>query len=263
MLSAYRDWRRRRILQRHPLNPVLWQRVSSRFDFVARLNDEEHGRLGELCVLFLHEKQISSAGDLVLEDEMKLGIAIQACILILNLGLESYGGWVEIIVYPDEFMPRREYRNEYGLVQTDHRVYSGQAWSRGPVILSWASVENAWRNDGTNVVIHEFAHKLDMLNGHANGFPALHADMSRQRWTQTFTRAYDDLCRRAQSGQSVALDPYACESPAEFFAVVSESFFEAPEVLAQHYPDVYQQLAAFYRQDPLRMQSRNNMVMDQ
>jgi Mlc titration factor MtfA (ptsG expression regulator) len=181
---------------------------------------------------------------------MKLGIAIQACILILNLGLDSYRDWIEIIVYPDEFMPRQEYRNEYGLVQTDHHAYSGQAWLRGPVILSWASVETAWKPDGTNVVIHEFAHKLDMLNGDANGFPVLHAGMSRQQWAQTFTHAYEDLCRRARHGEITTLDTYACESPAEFFAVVSESFFEFPEALAAEYPEVYDQLAMFYRQDP-------------
>ena len=250
MFSAYRAWRRRRILRKHRLDEAMWQRVSSRFAFAARLTQTERARLGELCVLFLHEKQISSAGDLELDNEMKLGIAIQACILILNLGLDSYRDWIEVIVYPDEFMPRQEYRNEYGLVQTDHHAYAGQAWLRGPVILSWASVATAWKPDGTNVVIHEFAHKLDMLNGDADGFPSLHAGMSRQQWTQTFTHAYEDLCRRLRRGEATPLDAYACESPAEFFAVVSESFFEFPDSLTRHYPEVYDQLVMFYRQDP-------------
>lgn len=252
MFSAFRAWRRRRILKKYPLDTALWQRVSSRFRFVARLTNDERAHLRQLCVLFLHEKQISSAGNLALNTAMKLGIAIQACILILNLGLDCYRNWVEIIVYPDEFMPRQEYRNEFGLVQTDHRAYSGQAWLRGPVILSWASVEAAGRGSGSNVVIHEFAHKLDMLNGDANGFPVLHSDMSRKRWAQVFTDAYEDLCRRVQRGDATQLDAYACESPAEFFAVVSESFFEFPEALAQDYPQVYDQLTLFYRQDPVR-----------
>ena len=106
MLRAYRAWRRRRILDKYPLDSGLWQRLASRLAFVTRLTEQEQTRLRELCVLFLHEKQINAAGDFVLDDEMKLGIAIQACILILNLSLDSYDGWVEVIVYPDEFMPR-------------------------------------------------------------------------------------------------------------------------------------------------------------
>ena len=251
MLSLYRAWRRRRIIRKHPLDDRLWRRLSSRLGFVARLTEQEQTRLRELCVLFLHEKQINPAGDFVLNGEMKLGIAIQACILILNLGLDSYDDWIEVIVYPDEFMPRQQFLDEHGLMQTDHSAYAGQAWLRGPVILSWSSVEPAWRHDGGNVVIHEFAHKLDMRNGGADGFPSLHAGMNRQQWTQAFTHAYEDLCWRVRHGEPTGLDDYACESPAEFFAVVSEVFFELPEVLVDEYPQVYQQLALFYRQDPV------------
>ena len=129
-------------------------------------------------------------------------------------------------------------------------AYAGQAWLNGPVILSWADVENAGDADGMNVVIHEFAHKLDMLNGDANGFPPLHRGMSREAWSTAFTAAYEDLCRRVDAGEDTEVDPYATESPAEFFAVISESFFEIPDLLRTVYPDVYAQLALFYRQDP-------------
>ena len=182
---------------------------------------------------------------------MKIAIAAQACILILNLGLDYYRDWVEVIVYPDEFVPGREYRNEHGLVQRDNHAYAGQAWLHGPVILSWASVSTAWKNDGVNVVIHEFAHKIDMLNGDANGFPPLHADMNRQQWSETFTAAYEDLCRRVDQNEKADLDEYACESPGEFFAVVSETFFERPQMLERAYPAIYSQLSLFFRQDPL------------
>ena len=173
-----------------------------------------------------------------------------ACVLILNLGMDSYNGWVEIIIYPDEFFPAREFRDEYGLVHTDQYAYSGQAWSRGPLILSWSGVRRRTLRPGSNVVIHEFAHKLDMLNGGADGFPSLHADMNREQWTSAFSHAYDDLRQRVARGAERHLDEYGCESPAEFFAVTSEAFFESPEELAFHYPDVYDQLARFYRQDP-------------
>ncbi len=250
MFAAFRAWRRRRILRKSQLDPGLWKRVSLRFAFVARLTQEEQDRLRDLAILFLHEKQLSAAGGLELDDEMRLGVAIQACILILNLGLEYFDGWVEIIVYPDEFVPRHEYRNEHGLVQTDDTSYAGQAWLRGPVILSWVDVESAWRSDGANVVIHEFAHKIDMLNGGANGFPPLHSGMNRQVWADVFTQAYGDFCRRVANGEHTEIDPYAAESPGEFFAVLSETFFEIPDLVKEAYPKVYEQLAAFYVQDP-------------
>ena len=249
MFAAYRAWRRRRLLRSHPLDEGLWSRVSTRFGFVARLTAEERARLRDLCVLFLHEKQISAAGGLQLTDEMRLGIAIQACILILNHGIDSYDNWVEIIVYPEEFVPRHTFHNEHGLVETDEASYAGQAWLQGPVILSWADVEYAWMGDGVNVVVHEFAHKLDMLNGDANGFPPLRAGMSRQAWSDAFTQAYEDFCRRVDAGEHTEIDPYAAEAPGEFFAVLSEAFFEMPELVRELYPKVYDQLAAYYGLD--------------
>jgi Mlc titration factor MtfA (ptsG expression regulator) len=254
-MFGLKQWRRRRILVKASLDEQLWDRVSGRFAFVQRLNAQEKRRLRDLCVLFVHEKQISAAGGLELTPEMKLGIAVQACILVLNLGpegrgLEQYDDWVEIIVYPAEFVPRHEFRTEEGLVNVDESAYAGQAWLQGPVILSWADVENAGGVDGMNVVIHEFAHKLDMLNGAANGFPPLHAGMSRHAWSAAFKAAYEDLCRRVEAGENTDIDPYATESPAEFFAVLSEAFFEIPDIVREVYPQVYEQLAQFYRQDP-------------
>ena len=251
-MFGFTQWRRRRILSKSDLDEATWHRVTERLAFVARLNDEERARLRDLVILFMHGKQISAAGGLELNQEMKLGIAVQACILVLELGIEHYEGWVEVIVYPDEFMPRREIRNEHGLIETDETSYAGQAWLNGPVILSWADVEHAGEMDGMNVVIHEFAHKLDMLNGEANGFPPLHAGMNRQLWSQTFNDAYRDLCRRVKAGEHTDIDPYASESPGEFFAVVSEAFFEIPDIVTAVYPQVYEQLAQFYRQDPAR-----------
>ena len=251
MFGVLKAWRRRRVLRNKHLDDGLWQQVTRRFGFVLRLDENEQVRLRELCVLFLHEKQLSATGDFELNDEMKLGIAIQACILLLNLDLDYYRNWVEIIVYPDEFMPRHEFRNEQGLVETDRRAFAGQAWFRGPVILSWTNVESAWTGGEGNVVIHEFAHKLDMLNGSANGFPRLHRNMNRQQWSQVFTEAFSDLCRQVRAGEPTEINSYASESPAEFFAVASESFFALPDVLRQIYPQVYEQLALYYRQNPL------------
>jgi Mlc titration factor MtfA (ptsG expression regulator) len=191
---------------------------------------------------------VRGAAGLQLDMAMQLMIATQACILILNLDIDYYRGWVEVIVYPDEFVPTIEYADETGVVHVDREPRAGEAWLHGPVILSWADVAPA--ADGVNVVIHEFAHKLDMLNGDANGFPPLHTGMSRQAWSAAFAAAYDDFCRRVDANEEPVIDPYAAESPAEFFAVMSEAFFETPHAVWAEYPGIYAQLKLFYRQDP-------------
>ncbi len=247
-MGFLKDWRRRRVLARTPLSDRLWQRAIARSRLLARLSAEDLRRLRDLVTLFLHDKQIHATGDLELDDDMRVSIAVQACILILNLGLDYYRGWVEIIVYPDEFIPEREVVDEAGVVHIAREPLSGEAWLQGPIILSWADVADAV--EGSNVVIHEFAHKIDMLNGDANGFPPLHSDMSRVTWAHAFTAAYDDFCHRADAGEDTAIDPYAAENPGEFFAVLSEAFFEIPQTVRAEYPQVYDQLAQFYRQHP-------------
>jgi Mlc titration factor MtfA (ptsG expression regulator) len=131
----------------------------------------------------------------------------------------------------------------------------GEAWLKGPLILSGRDAMRSGALDGINVVIHECAHKLDMLNGDANGFPPLHRGMNAAEWSRVFSAAYEDLCRRVDAGHHTAIDPYATENPGEFFAVLSEVFFEMPVRLRQSYPSVYEQMTAFYRQDPARNDS--------
>lgn len=246
----FRRWRRARILQQHPLDPDLWRATVARYVFLRALSDEELARLRDLVVLFLHEKEMHGAGGMAVRDDVRIAIAAQACILILNLGLDYYRGWVEVIVYPDEFVAEYEYVDEAGVMHRVAEPMSGESWSRGPVILSWADAEEGGRGGIYNVVIHEFAHKLDMLNGEPNGFPPLHADMSRARWSAVFTAAYEHFCGEVDANRALAIDEYAAENPSEFFAVMSESFFESPGTVQRTYPEVYSQLAQFYRQDP-------------
>jgi len=248
MLEAIKRWRRSRIIARASLTPALWLQTLARLPFLRGLADAERERLRQAVILFLHQKSIHGAGGLELDAGMQLLIAVQACILILNLDIDYYRGWVEVIVYPDEFVPRHEYADEAGVVHTEQEPRTGEAWLQGPVILSWADV--APSADGVNVVIHEFAHKLDMLNGDANGYPPLHVGMSREAWSLAFSTAYADFCRRVDRDEELAIDPYAAESPGEFFAVLSEAFFEMPDAVLSAYPQVYEQLRLFYRQDP-------------
>lgn len=243
------DWRRGRILRRSVLDGALWLRVLDRYPFLRALADDERRRLREQVMLFLHDKSIHGAGGLEMRDEIRYTIAAQACILTLNLGPDCYRGWIEVIVYPDEFVASYEFMDEDGVAHHVEEPMSGESWLQGPVILSWADAQDAGRGS-YNVVIHEFAHKLDMLNGEANGFPPLHTDMNREAWSGAFERAYQDFWARVDRDDPVPVDDYAAEDPAEFFAVLSEAFFQAPDAIRIAYPDVYRQLALYYRQDP-------------
>lgn len=248
-MKWFTDWRRARILRRARIDETLWRTTLERYPFLCALSGDERVRLRERVALFLHAKSIQGAGGLEMRDEIRVEIAAQACILILNLDLDYYRGWVEIIVYPDEFVATYEYVDEDGIAHSVAEPMAGESWLQGPVILSWADTQSpGW--SGYNVVIHEFAHKLDMLNGDANGFPPLHADMSREAWSRAFSAAYDEFCARVDRGADVPIDAYAAEDPAEFFAVLSEAFFETPAAVQASYPELYQQLALFYRQDP-------------
>jgi Mlc titration factor MtfA (ptsG expression regulator) len=244
-------WTRRKLSRAHArIDAGLWERVWPRLPLLDGLDQHETRRLRDLALLFSNDKAFEAAGDVGLDDSIRLTIALQACLPILNLGLDWYRGWYAIILYPEEFVPQREWVDEDGVVWVARVPMSGEAWEQGPVILSWADVQAGGVRDGFNVVVHELAHKLDMRNGAANGHPPLHAGMSDSRWAQVLAEAYEDLSERVDRGDDTGIDPYATESPAEFFAVCSEAFFELPHLLRDEYPGVYGQLRGFYRQDP-------------
>ncbi|MEX0730284.1 MAG: M90 family metallopeptidase [Aquisalimonadaceae bacterium] len=253
MLALFRQWRHQNILRRAGVDAAEWRAVLDRLPVMYGLSPTQAERLRVLAVLFLHERQIVPAAGLEMNQTMKLQLAAQACLPILELGLDWYRKCSTIVLYPGDFVARHRYQDALGLEHDEVSAMVGEAWDQGPVVLSWNDIAGSGERDGYNVVIHEFAHKLDMLNGDANGHPPLHKDMRLERWTRAFSRAYDDFCDRAETGrdQSV-IDPYAAESPGEFFSVVSEVFFELPHALRALYPDVYAQLAAFYRQSPLQ-----------
>lgn len=233
----------------------IWQSSVDRLPVLQRLTNTELNRLRGLSSLFLHEKAINGARGLEVSQEMRIQMAAQASLLILNLDLDYYDGWHEIIVYPDSFVVQHEEVDAAGVVHQRRRVLDGEAWGRGPVIFSWedARPNSLGRATGSNVIIHELAHKLDMLNGEANGMPPLHKAMKRQQWTDVFTEAFNQLTTQLQYPEGETIDPYAAESPAEFFSVTTEYFFEAPYILHQIFPGVYGELRKFYRQDPLSM----------
>lgn len=248
MFEFFRAWRRKRALCRSVLDQALWQQVIDKLPFLQGLPPAERQRLQDYTQLFLDEKQMHGARGFVLSDAVRLSIAVQACLPILNLGLDTYQGWVGIVVYPGEFKVRREETDASGVVHEYDDALSGEAWPGGPVILSWQDVELG--EAGYNVVIHEFAHKLHMDRGDMDDFPLPHADMDRERWLAAWDTAYDEFCAQVDRGMDTVIDPYASEQPAEFFAVLSEAFFTLPQAVRSTYPDLYAQLALFYRQDP-------------
>ena len=249
MFKLFSNWRRQRILNKIAIDPALWQKLITNVSYLRGFSPADLARLHEDVHIFLHDKEFSGAHDLEINDEMMLSIALQACVMTLNIGVERYAGWHGIIIYPDEFVPNHQYVDEAGVIHTDRRPMTGMARSDGPVILSWADTQTAFAQDGVNVVIHEFAHKLDMQNGDANGFPPLHKDMNARAWQKSFAAAYSDFCKRVDAGEDTAIDPYASENPGEFFAVLSEVFFEMPQIIVEEYPTVYEQMKLFYRQD--------------
>ena len=223
--------------------PAQWARVEAGLPFLDYLATADRTRLREMALQFIAQKEWSGAQELTLTQDIQLSIALQACLPVLNLGFDSYRGWVGVIVYPGDFVIPRRLMSEDGVVHEFVDSVAGEAWEGGPVLLSW--FDQPEEADGMNVVIHEFAHKLDMLNGPPDGLPPLHEGMRRQDWIDAFEPAYEDFCARVDDGEVTAIDPYAAEHPAEFFAVTSEVFFETPELLRAEYPAVYTQMRLF------------------
>jgi len=247
----FKNWRRKRVLARESISDALWDGALAASPALRRLSADELARLRALALLFLHEKRFEPARGFAVTDEMRVRIGTLACLPILNLGIGSYDAFTSIIVYPDEFLVRdREVVDEDGVVHTGDDLLSGEAWEQGPVLLAWSEVEQSGKGEGYNVVVHELAHKIDMLNGEVDGVPPLHAGMRLAEWSAAFDEAYESLLDQLERDEEPWLDPYAAEDPAEFFAVCSEMFFDVPERFAEEYRGVYEQLAAFYKQRP-------------
>jgi Mlc titration factor MtfA (ptsG expression regulator) len=251
MFESLRRYRRNRILRRFALPDDLWNEARAALPFLDAFTDDELARLRDLVVLFLEAKSIVGAQGHEVTPLQRTIIAIQACVLVLNLDLDLYDGFENVVVYPGEFVPGWEYEDEYGVVHRRDDALAGEAMERGPVILSWPDVADSadWDVAQMNLVIHEFAHKIDMREGGANGCPPLPDDDARREWQRVMHETFDDFSRRVDSGEETAIDPYASESPAEFFAVLSEVFFAEPTLLRDEYPDAYRAFARFYRQD--------------
>lgn len=239
-------------LARRAIPDEVWQRTLVRLPFLRRLPADDLAALRRMCSLFLDRKEFHAAGRLRLTDDMVVAVAAQACLPVLKLGLERYDGFVGIVMHPDQVLAQREVTDEDGVVHRYGELLAGEAMAGGPVMLSWRDVRAAGRSaaDAYNVVIHEFAHVLDMADGVADGVPPLPPGLSAAEWQRVLSAEYEAFVARVDAGAETALDPYGAQAPDEFFAVASEAFFVAPEGMKDEHPALYRVFVGFYRQDP-------------
>lgn len=249
-----RDWRRARALRRHAIPDALWDTVLAAYPFIARRTAADRQALRTLASLFLSRKEFHGTQGLVVTDEMALAIAVQACLPILGLGIEAYDGFVGIVVHPDEVVAPREVMDENGVVHAYDEVLSGEAMGGGPVMLAWTDVLSAGETAelAYNVVIHEFAHVIDMADGVADGVPPLAGAEAREAWIACIHDEYERFARRIDAAdEDTLLDPYGAEAVEEFFAVAVEAFLVAPEGMRREHPALYDLFRRYFRQDPL------------
>jgi Mlc titration factor MtfA (ptsG expression regulator) len=246
-----RMWRRQRIARR-PF-PAAWRDiVRRRVPLVRELPAARQLLLKKHIQVLLADVPFIGCAGLEVSDEMRVTIAAQAAFLLLGRG-GSFGNVREVLVYPGHFVVPRSEVGAGGVVHEARDVLAGQSWQRGQVIVAWDAVRDgaADPHDGTNVVMHEFAHQLDQDTGAANGAPYVGRGALQQAWARVMNQEFDALRVRLARAEASVIEPYAATNPAEFFAVTTELFFERPDALAAERPALYEQLKRCYRLDPL------------
>ncbi len=255
VLNFFFSWlrkRRHRKLLADPF-PDEWHRhLRLNLSFYALLSPGERSRLRDLVQIFIHEKEWEGCRGLEITDRMKVIIAAQACLLVLETRRTRFDHVQTILVYPAEFFVEDRRVGPAGTMSIDLQGHLGEAWHRGPVVLSWADVQRRDRllHHGINVVFHEFAHQLDMLDGMINGTPPLESREEYEEWGDVMTVEFEKLVEQSRLDRATLLDQYGAENPAEFFAVCTECFFERPLAFARRHRKLYDLLMGFYRQDP-------------
>jgi Mlc titration factor MtfA (ptsG expression regulator) len=252
LIARYRRWR----IAKHPIPDRLWTAGLRAMPYARSLSDLDRARLRDLATQFIFEKRFFGAHGFEPTEAMQVRIAIKACVPILALDLDYYAHFKGVVVYPGDFRVNQQQMDDIGVLHEHSDELCGQSLDQGPIVLSWERIATERSEIGQDLVIHECAHKLDILNGDADGFPPLPHDASPKRWAKAFSAAYDGFCNAVDAEKETRLDPYASEDAAEFFAVASETFFTRPDILFEDFPDVYSQLVLFYRQDPYTVMKR-------
>jgi Mlc titration factor MtfA (ptsG expression regulator) len=244
--------RRRRRLRSLPL-PVQWIEIIERnIPYYQHLTSDERNELHGHILIFLHEKEFEGCEGLEITDEIRVTIAAQACILLLHRETDYFPLMSSILVYPHRYFAYTSQRQPGGLVQEGVQARLGESWKRGPIVISWDDVLRgaADPNDGHNVVFHEFAHELDSESGAMDGAPSLPKATMYTAWARVMSNEYKTLLIAIEQNHQHLIDAYGATNPAEFFAVVTEAFFENPLQLKSRHPQLYEQMQSFYQQDP-------------
>ena len=250
--GTLKKWRRRR-LGELPF-PADWLGIlRERVPYYRLLSHDEQTELRKLIRVFLAEKKFEGCGGLKITDEIRVTIAAQACILLLNREHDYYAGLHSVLVYPSSYLAPSKRVDPLGIVHEGDESRLGEAWLRGAIILSWDDVrrDSGDFQDGRNVTLHEFAHQLDQQDGTFDGAPLLEKRSHYRSWARVLMKEYQALGEAAERGQETLIDQYGATDPAEFFAVITEAFFESPKALHEEHPELYAELEKFFHQDPL------------
>lgn len=248
---------RRQFLKQQPLPPAWRDILAKNLPLIRSLPESLQEQLHGLIQIFLDEKRFEGCQGLEINDEIRVTIAAQACMLLLNRETRFYPKLKTIYVYPHAYVAK-SVQNIGGIMVEDQNVRLGESWTDGPLVLSWDSVTGGARNvyDGRNVVFHEFAHQLDQEDGSADGAPLLPDRNCYRSWAQVLGQEYEKLCRKQKKRKRSVLNKYGATNPAEFFAVATEAFFEKPKQMQKRLPDLYEELKNYYHLDPLSFRQK-------
>lgn len=254
-LFVYPRWQRRR-LDATPFPPAWLPILRTRLPIYKAMWPDQQKQLRQLITRFLHQKHFVGCAGQIITDEVRITIAAHACLLLLNRSSHEYQDLRTILVYPSGFIVNHQTRDEFGLVSEKENFLIGESWSNGKVILAWDSVERSVANfsDGENVILHEFAHQLDHESGMTNGAPLLYSKGAYGSWAQVFSAEFAQLQKASAQEQHTLIDEYGASDPAEFFAVVTETFYERPHQMSHRHPALFEQLKSYYRVDPREWQ---------
>ncbi len=246
--------RRRQRLRNQPFPSEWTDTILHNVPYYGLLSLEDQKELRGHTLVFLHEKRFEGCGGLEITDEIRVTIAAQACILILHRDTDYFPLVRTILVYPGEYSAPSSEELHDGIIHEEIEDRFGESWYRGPVVLAWDDVLRGATDikDGYNVVFHEFAHQLDSESGDLDGAPVLPHPSLYKDWALVMKAEYKSLLDALENNRPHLIEEYASEEPAEFFAVVTELFFEKPTELKYHHPELYKQLSAYYLQDPSR-----------
>lgn len=256
MSSWLRKRRRRRLLER-PF-PLEWNTILTNLPIFGRIPEEDHDELRRHVQILLDEKTFEGCGGLEISDEIRVTVGTYAAVLLLHRETDYYPQLASILMYADAYgAPGERHIGEY-LVEEGVEVREGESWYRGSMVLSWKDVRRGVHNPrgGENVVFHEFAHQLDDESGGGDGTPVMETRDQWRRWVRICEEEYQALVEAEERGRKTLIDPYGAESPSEFFAVVTECFFNRPGKLQERHPELYEIFAEYYHQDPARWTGR-------